>query len=270
MLLAGGLLTTAALDGQSVNGHGQFGPSAALVEPALEVRLTRGRLALTGTSTSLAHEQAIEAFLGKHFEGHDVDITLSPGVAVPPDWAEISLQALETLAVLESAVVVANLSKIAITGLTSSPDSYRTHLAGLRSRMPVATDVTAVPGEHALQHLCAQVFRRLESMPIAFRQAGSSLRSSAFGPLDRLIEFAYDCPQTRIRILGHSDALGDEVSNRQLSYRRAQAAADYLIAAGIGPERLDVIGLGSSRPVANNNSAYGRSRNRRVEFALQW
>ncbi len=102
-----------------------------------------------------------------------------------------------------------------------------------------------------------------------FRQSSAELRTSSYATLDKVIDLANDCRDNRIAITGHSDASGNEVWNQRLSLARAQAVADYLIRGGIEPTRLIVAGAGSSSPVADNSTASGRSRNRRIEFELR-
>ena len=70
-------------------------------------------------------------------------------------------------------------------------------------------------------------------------------------------------------ITGHTDARGAEAWNLQLSLMRARSVADYLVAAGVGVERLRVDGKGSANPVADNNTEIGRRMNRRIEFGLE-
>ena len=105
--------------------------------------------------------------------------------------------------------------------------------------------------------------------PIRFQLAGATIRSASHAALDRLVEFAADCPEFAIRITGHSDALGDPAFNLDLSRRRAQSVADYLIERGVAGGRLVVEGAGASRPVADNDTNYGRRQNRRIEFSLE-
>ena len=73
----------------------------------------------------------------------------------------------------------------------------------------------------------------------------------------------------RIEIQAHTDATGSAVYNEQLSQRRAQALRNILLEAGIPGERLIPVGLGAAHPIADNNTAEGRARNRRVEFYLR-
>lgn len=75
-------------------------------------------------------------------------------------------------------------------------------------------------------------------------------------------------PIKHIRIEGHADSSGDDEFNLELSKKRANAVHDWLIIAGIEAERLEAVGYGESRPLADNNTKKGRAENRRVEFHI--
>lgn len=76
-----------------------------------------------------------------------------------------------------------------------------------------------------------------------------------------LIEFDSD-----VKIIGHTDSKGREKYNLKLSEKRASAVKQYFISKGIKSEKIETLGLGESTPVASNESAEGRSKNRRVEI----
>ena len=67
---------------------------------------------------------------------------------------------------------------------------------------------------------------------------------------------------------GYTDSTGPAEYNQKLSERRASTVALYLQGRGVAQERLAAIGHGENRPVAGNNTAEGRARNRRVEITL--
>ena len=69
-------------------------------------------------------------------------------------------------------------------------------------------------------------------------------------------------------MIGHTDNLGSAEENDQLSLDRATAVADAVIARGIADSRLSVQGKGESEPMETNETAEGRSANRRVEFLI--
>ena len=70
------------------------------------------------------------------------------------------------------------------------------------------------------------------------------------------------------RIEGHTDAVGSDSYNQALSEKRANSVRDYLISQGISSSRLETRGYGESQPVADNDSAIGRAKNRRVEIKV--
>jgi len=76
-------------------------------------------------------------------------------------------------------------------------------------------------------------------------------------------------PSTRVSVDGHTDSIGSDAYNQRLSERRARAVADALVADGIARSRLHVQGFGESKPVADNATAEGRAKNRRVEIVVE-
>lgn len=75
-------------------------------------------------------------------------------------------------------------------------------------------------------------------------------------------------PGLRIKVEGHTDNVGSEAINRELSLKRAIAVRDFLIGKGIAASSIDVDGLGASMPIGDNATADGRARNRRVELVI--
>lgn len=75
-------------------------------------------------------------------------------------------------------------------------------------------------------------------------------------------------PSIAMTIEGHTDSVGSDAFNLALSNARAQAGADYLVELGVDPGRLIAVGYGETRPIADNGTPEGRTKNRRLEFAL--
>lgn len=101
------------------------------------------------------------------------------------------------------------------------------------------------------------------------------LRPRASEVLDDLVTVLEDSDPAAVTIGGHTDAVGDDDYNQQLSERRAAAVEAYFLDAGIDPGRLSADGFGETRPVAEETDADGqddpdaRARNRRVEITIE-
>jgi OmpA-OmpF porin, OOP family len=72
----------------------------------------------------------------------------------------------------------------------------------------------------------------------------------------------------KVEVAGHTDSVGDESYNQQLSEKRAQAVKDYLVKGGVGEDRISVIGYGETQPRGDNATVEGRRLNRRVEIRV--
>ena len=108
----------------------------------------------------------------------------------------------------------------------------------------------------------------VESIHFAFDEAAIELEFE--NTLDSLAEVLRLHPEWKIRIEGHTDSMGTEAYNQDLSQRRANAVKTYLIKTGVTPTQLvDAVGLGLTEPVADNSTPEGRYKNRRVEFKLE-
>jgi outer membrane protein OmpA-like peptidoglycan-associated protein len=103
---------------------------------------------------------------------------------------------------------------------------------------------------------------------VLFQTASATLTAEAREKLARVGGILAAQPDLHISIEGHTDNVGDDEENRQLSDRRAAAVLAYLVQQKIPLTIADTAGFGESRPVANNDTAAGRRQNRRVEVIV--
>ena len=90
-----------------------------------------------------------------------------------------------------------------------------------------------------------------------------------FGLLAKLQEAIREFPEAHITVEGHTDSQGDERTNQKLSFERANAVRQYLLAnMGLPEDRVSAIGYGESRPIASNETKEGRAKNRRIDVVL--
>ena len=103
---------------------------------------------------------------------------------------------------------------------------------------------------------------------LLFETGKDELKPGAADELASLADVLKKYPQDRIQVLGFTDSTGSADFNESLSQRRAQAVRRVLVEHGIGEEQAVAIGMGEQSPVASNDTAAGRSKNRRVELHI--
>jgi outer membrane protein OmpA-like peptidoglycan-associated protein len=96
----------------------------------------------------------------------------------------------------------------------------------------------------------------------------ATLKAGATQGLSRLAAFLKEYPDRQVLVEGHTDSTGTEQYNLGLSQRRAESVVQFLALNGIAPERALARGYGKAYPVAGNETAAGRQRNRRVEIVI--
>ncbi len=103
---------------------------------------------------------------------------------------------------------------------------------------------------------------------ITFAFNDASLQPQFYPVLDEVARTLTEYNQTVVEVAGHTDNVGSDAYNQELSVRRANSVASYLQGRGVMQQRLITVGAGESRPVASNDNETGRAQNRRVEITL--
>ncbi|WP_445382143.1 OmpA family protein [Robiginitalea sp. IMCC43444] len=122
----------------------------------------------------------------------------------------------------------------------------------------------------------AEVTRVGEGINVTFTQGAgvyfdtnkSDIKGASTETLGRLANIFREYPKTVILVEGHTDSSGSDEYNMDLSRRRAQSVADYLIAQGLDADRFTVKWYGETQPKADNATAEGKAQNRRVELGI--
>lgn len=126
--------------------------------------------------------------------------------------------------------------------------------------------IAAVPG--------ATVTRVGEGLVVTFESGlmfdfdSDQLRPEARKNLDNLASNLSSFGDSKLMLIGHTDAVGDASYNQSLSERRAMAVSSYLTARGVPSTRIAAAGRGETEPIASNDTEMGRQENRRVEVAV--
>ncbi|MBL4754268.1 MAG: OmpA family protein [Flavobacteriales bacterium] len=103
---------------------------------------------------------------------------------------------------------------------------------------------------------------------VFFVSGKATLTPASYKELDELAEVMAFKKEMSIQISGHTDNVGDEAPNQRLSEARANAVRDYLIKKGTPASRVTAVGYGETKPIAYNDTAEGRQKNRRTEVKI--
>jgi outer membrane protein OmpA-like peptidoglycan-associated protein len=103
---------------------------------------------------------------------------------------------------------------------------------------------------------------------VTFAFDSADLNSQFYPVLDKVAATLAEYDKTVIEVAGHTDSVGSDAYNQQLSERRANSVAAYLSGHGVNRARMVTIGAGETHPVATNDTDEGRAQNRRVEITI--
>lgn len=103
---------------------------------------------------------------------------------------------------------------------------------------------------------------------VEFNYASAKLKTSSYKYLDEMALYLIANPKYKTEISGHTDNTGNYDDNQKLSEERAKSVVDYLVEKGVPSENLSSVGYSSDKPIADNSTAEGREKNRRVEFKI--
>jgi OOP family OmpA-OmpF porin len=230
---------------------------------------------LTGYYPDEQTHQDILAAIGRRFVGSKLSDELKPGKGAPKDFADAASAMLQQLSRLSSGVGTISDTSVSVKGDALYAKAAADIRAELSSATPhdysaSATIGVAAPGAPLAATECQPRFADILAQgKILFDTGKTSIQKDSDAVLDNLTATAMRCPDAHVEISGHTDAVGSDETNMQLSQRRAEAVSDYLVRAGIPPDRLNAVGYGKTRPIASNDTEEGRAQNRRIEFDVK-
>lgn len=214
-----------------------------------------------------------------------VQIRLDPALD-PAGWTDAVATLFPLVAALDEGALLVSANGAWITGIARSREmnqSVEQALAdagmaiGNRVTLAEAAPTAAGEGGPVYPGISRELLDQCESgmdsllmeNRIEFAFASAELSDSSHSLLNALVDAIGRCPEVTIEVSGHTDNVGSGEANLALSGQRAQAVRDYLVRAGVPATRLEARGFGSSQPRADNATAEGQARNRRIEFNIK-
>ena len=150
-------------------------------------------------------------------------------------------------------------TKVDAQGCTLNLDLDNDGVLNAQDKCPNTPDGYAVDTDGCVQEL---------NLQINFENASYNVDAQSQKNIEKFAKFLKDSPAYNVEIIGYTDSVGRESSNKKLSQNRADAVRKLLIANGVAASRITAIGLGEVNPIATNKTAEGRAQNRRIEAKL--
>lgn len=237
-------------------------PAAAAL-PAVNAVITKGKVVLTGKVPSEDAAKALVAEAEQTFGAGNVSNQLTVDATVGDTGLSGLGAVLAALAKASDATVDYKDGTITLTGTVASD-------AEKKAAVDAAT--TAVGGDATKvvdQLKVSAVENDLNKLPtIQFRTAYSTLTGNGFSVVQQAAAILKANPSIKVRIEGHTDDVGGDAINQELSVARARTIRETLRTLGIADDRMSYAGFGESRPKVPNTSDANRAINRRVEFVV--
>lgn len=142
---------------------------------------------------------------------------------------------------------------------------------GINDEEDKCRDVAGVASNMGCPEIAQETVEKINkaAASIFFATGSNKLLAKSNAALNNVVAILTANPGYKVDINGYTDNKGDAGKNRALSEARANAVQDYLIKKGIDGSRLSAIGFGDENPIADNNTAAGRAKNRRVEMKVR-
>lgn len=159
--------------------------------------------------------------------------------------------------------------------LAGSPMSFGcpdTDADGVYDDADLCKNIPGVPENYgcpAIEEKVQQLFQKA-LQGIRFETGKAIIKPESFPILNAIVKVMEEHPDYKLIIGGHTDNVGDDEMNYTLSKDRAASVSNYLITKGVSPMRVYSDGFGETKPVDTNDSENGRTRNRRVEFKVEF
>lgn len=223
---------------------------------------------VSGTVADQASKDALLARVRELYGTARVIDQLAVGpVAAPPGWnAQLARLVGPALKLVSHGQLQVEGSTVSLRGDVAD-EAQRQQVAGavaasLHAGFTVNNGLRVARSEQAL--LDAALANRI----IEFESGKATLTDAGKAILDQMSVALLKVKDRRVQLIGHTDNAGARASNLSLSQARAEAVKAYVAGKGVDPASIAVSGEGPDRPVADNRSAEGRARNRRIEFKV--
>lgn len=239
----------------------------------LRVALEDGAVALSGRVAGEAERAQLRGGAGALYgAGHRSRVEI--GAAPAPWQASLSAMLPPLGRDLTRGSLRVGPAGVIVEGEAVSKEARDRYVAALRAAagsLPLdASGLKVVDAKLSAAEVKLQtsLFAQIEGKTVEFSPNSDVITPAGQQLLDLVAAVLRDAPPARVEVGGHTDDVGGAAWNQSLSERRARATLRYLASHGAAAARLRAVGYGATRPLADNRTAEGRQKNRRIEFRI--
>lgn len=228
-----------------------------------------GKVIASGSVPDEASRATILARLRELYGAQNVVDRLEiGGVVPPPNWSENMAKILTpNLKQVHKGQLQVSGTQIAIKGQVANEALRQQVVSNMATSLnptySIDNGLVAAGGE--AQSL---LDKTLSNRVVEFESGSATLTASGRAIIDEMAAAIKQIGAPKVQLIGHTDSQGNHQANVALSLARASTVRNYLIDKGIPVESLSAFGAGPDQPVASNDTAEGRAKNRRIEFRL--
>jgi OmpA-OmpF porin, OOP family len=258
----------------NVNSNRTSNTNVTLGAASLKVTSENGKYRLIGTVPDEASKQQLLAKAKEVYgDGNFID-ELKVGGVSKPDWlaSAISLFSFTKNGVKNGGLSVEGTSISLIGEVASEAEKSKIFAEASKLLSPTSVNnLLTVAGQKALSSEQAKTQVKLNEAIsgkiIEFETGSDKLTAKGTAVLDSILPTIKDSAEN-LQIEGHTDNAGNPAKNLDLSKRRAETVKKYFVDKSIDAGRFKTAGFGQDKPIADNNTAEGKQRNRRIEFQV--
>ena len=220
---------------------------------------------------AVPNEASKQAILNKMYAIYGVDQVIDKiqvrAVSAPNGWSDsVSKVITEDLKKVKQGKLSVRGTQVELAGKMSNQNDIQPTTVNFQNLVQAPyrlnTQLTVNQAEQKI------IDEALKNRIIEFESGSAILAESGIQILDEMAVALNKVAGKKVKVIGHTDSSGNPAKNLTLSQERAAAVKNYLIGKNIPTDRLSVEGLGSNKPVADNTTAEGRKKNRRIEFEV--
>lgn len=227
-----------------------------------------GAVIASGTMPDQAGKDALLSRLREVYgAGRVVDQIVVGDVAAPAGWSErVAAMVGPALKGVSDGRIEVEGDAVSLRGAVASEQARSEVTAGVA--LALGSTFSVSDGMHVAVREQALLDAALADRIVEFESGRATLTGAGMSVLDQVLVALREVKDKRVEVIGHTDNSGSRARNLALSQARAEAVRAYVVERGIRPDAISVSGEGPDRPVADNASAEGRARNRRIEFKV--